>query len=136
EEHRDRGHATVVEAQDDDREEKPRDPDDEEEPPEAGRLAESTLQVDVVHRVTISKRPTAGGGSRTYARAVSVRWRSRADALAAQTAAARQHATRLPGATLVGEVLERERRLGGALIEAGVAVPLFLWLAPLRPLVA
>ena len=51
-------------------------------------------------------------------------------ALAARAEVLRRRAERLPGAPLVVEVLETERRLGGVLIEAGVAFRFFLWLVP------
>ena len=51
-------------------------------------------------------------------------------ALAARAELLRRRAERLPGAPLVVEVLETERRLGGVLIEAGVAFRFFLWLVP------
>lgn len=47
-------------------------------------------------------------------------------ALAARAEVLRRRAERLPGAPLVVEVLETERRLGGVLIEAGVAFRFFL----------
>jgi uncharacterized BrkB/YihY/UPF0761 family membrane protein len=62
--------------------------------------------------------------------------RSRTEALAEHTASARRHARRLPGASLVVEVVESEARLGGVLIEAGVAFRLFLWLVPFGLVVA
>jgi uncharacterized BrkB/YihY/UPF0761 family membrane protein len=55
---------------------------------------------------------------------------TRAMALAARAEVLRRRAERLPGAPLVVEVLETERRLGGVLIEAGVAFRFFLWLVP------
>jgi uncharacterized BrkB/YihY/UPF0761 family membrane protein len=55
---------------------------------------------------------------------------TRARALAARAEAWRRRCERLPGAPLVLEVLETERRLGGVLIEAGVAFRFFLWLVP------
>ncbi len=42
----------------------------------------------------------------------------------------------MPGSRLVYEVLTAERRAGGALIEAGVAFRLFLWLVPFGLVVA
>ena len=62
--------------------------------------------------------------------AVAVEEQTRAQALAARAEAWRRRADRLPGAPLVVEVLETERRLGGVLIEAGVAFRFFLWLVP------
>ena len=56
--------------------------------------------------------------------------RTRAQALAAQAEVWRERAVRVPGAPLVVEVLETERRLGGLLIESGVAFRFFLWLVP------
>lgn len=56
--------------------------------------------------------------------------RTRARVLAAQAEIWRRRAVRLPGAPLALEVLETERRLGGVLIEAGVAFRFFLWLVP------
>jgi len=67
---------------------------------------------------------------------VDVGRRPKSEALAARAAAARRHAERLPGASLVREVLETERRLGGVLIEAGVAFRFFLWLVPFGLVVA
>ena len=58
------------------------------------------------------------------------------EALTAQAATARRYAGRIPGASFVGEVLETERRLGGVLIEAGVAFRFFLWLVPVGLVVA
>jgi uncharacterized BrkB/YihY/UPF0761 family membrane protein len=55
---------------------------------------------------------------------------TRARALAARAELWRRRAERLPGAPLTLEVLETERRLGGMLIEAGVAFRFFLWLVP------
>lgn len=55
---------------------------------------------------------------------------TRAQALAARAEIWRERAGHLPGAPLVLEVLETERRLGGVLIEAGVAFRFFLWLVP------
>jgi uncharacterized BrkB/YihY/UPF0761 family membrane protein len=55
---------------------------------------------------------------------------SRARALAARAEVWRRRCERLPGAPLALEVLETERRLGGVLIEAGVAFRFFLWLVP------
>ena len=55
---------------------------------------------------------------------------TRAQALAARAEIWRRRAERLPGAPLALEVLETERRLGGVLIEAGVAFRFFLWLVP------
>jgi uncharacterized BrkB/YihY/UPF0761 family membrane protein len=63
--------------------------------------------------------PSVGTGEQT-----------RAHALTARAEAWRRRAARLPGAPLVLEVLETERRLGGVLIEAGVAFRFFLWLVP------
>jgi uncharacterized BrkB/YihY/UPF0761 family membrane protein len=56
--------------------------------------------------------------------------KTRGQVVAAQAEAWRRRAERLPGAPLVVEVLETERRLGGVLIEAGVAFRFFLWLVP------
>lgn len=56
--------------------------------------------------------------------------RSRTEALTLRAEAARRHAERLPGASLFQEVLAIERRLGGPLLEAGVAFRFFLWLVP------
>jgi uncharacterized BrkB/YihY/UPF0761 family membrane protein len=56
--------------------------------------------------------------------------RSRTEALAVRATAARRQAERLPGASLLQEVLAVERRLGGPLLEAGVAFRFFLWLVP------
>ncbi|HEY7604342.1 MAG TPA: YhjD/YihY/BrkB family envelope integrity protein [Gaiellaceae bacterium] len=55
---------------------------------------------------------------------------TRGQALAVRAEVWRQRASHLPGAPLVLEVLETERRLGGVLIEAGVAFRFFLWLVP------
>jgi uncharacterized BrkB/YihY/UPF0761 family membrane protein len=42
----------------------------------------------------------------------------------------RRRSERLPGASIVREVMEDERDLGGALIAGGVAFRIFLWLVP------
>jgi len=55
---------------------------------------------------------------------------TRAQALAARAEIWRERAGCLPGAPLALEVLETERRLGGVLIESGVAFRFFLWLVP------
>jgi uncharacterized BrkB/YihY/UPF0761 family membrane protein len=58
------------------------------------------------------------------------RAQTRTEALATRAGIWRERAGHLPGAPLVLEVLETERRLGGVLIEAGVAFRFFLWLVP------
>jgi uncharacterized BrkB/YihY/UPF0761 family membrane protein len=62
--------------------------------------------------------------------------RSRLEGLSQRAAAAQRHAERVPGSDLVREVLMTEREAGGALIEAGVAFRLFLWLVPFGLVVA
>lgn len=61
---------------------------------------------------------------------------SRTAALAARLSAARTRAETLPGGSLVREVLETERDLGGGLIAGGVAFRVFLWLVPFGLVVA
>jgi uncharacterized BrkB/YihY/UPF0761 family membrane protein len=62
--------------------------------------------------------------------------RSRIEALPAWAEEARRQTERVPGSKLVYEVLATERRVGGPLIEAGVAFRLFLWLVPFGLVVA
>jgi uncharacterized BrkB/YihY/UPF0761 family membrane protein len=61
---------------------------------------------------------------------------SRTAALAARLTAARARAETLPGGSLVREVLQTERELGGGLIAGGVAFRVFLWLVPFGLVVA
>jgi uncharacterized BrkB/YihY/UPF0761 family membrane protein len=61
---------------------------------------------------------------------------SRTAALAARLTAARARAETLPGGSVVREVLETERDLGGGLIAGGVAFRVFLWLVPFGLVVA
>jgi uncharacterized BrkB/YihY/UPF0761 family membrane protein len=61
---------------------------------------------------------------------------SRTAALAERLTAARARAEALPGGSLVREVLETERELGGGLIAGGVAFRVFLWLVPFGLVVA
>lgn len=61
---------------------------------------------------------------------------ARTAALAERLAAARQRAEELPGGSLVSEIVESERELGGGLIAGGVAYRLFLWLVPFGLVVA
>jgi uncharacterized BrkB/YihY/UPF0761 family membrane protein len=61
---------------------------------------------------------------------------SRTAALAERLTAARGYAETLPGASLVREVVESERDLGGGLIAGGVAFRVFLWLVPFGLVVA
>jgi membrane protein len=62
--------------------------------------------------------------------------RSRREELRRRATAATARADRLPGAFLTRELLQRERSLGGVLLEAGVAFRLFLWLVPFGLVVA
>jgi uncharacterized BrkB/YihY/UPF0761 family membrane protein len=62
--------------------------------------------------------------------------RSRSAALAGRLAELGRRGEQLPGAPLVREVLENERRLGGPLLAGGVAFRMFLWLTPLGLVVA
>jgi uncharacterized BrkB/YihY/UPF0761 family membrane protein len=62
--------------------------------------------------------------------------RSRTAALAEQLEAMRARSEKLPGASLVREVLQSERDLGGGLIAGGVAFRIFLWLVPFGLVVA
>jgi uncharacterized BrkB/YihY/UPF0761 family membrane protein len=61
---------------------------------------------------------------------------SRTAALAARLTAARARAETLPGGSLVREIAESERELGGGLIAGGVAFRVFLWLVPFGLVVA
>jgi uncharacterized BrkB/YihY/UPF0761 family membrane protein len=62
--------------------------------------------------------------------------RSRTTALAERLEAMRARSETLPGASLVREVLQSERDLGGGLIAGGVAFRIFLWLVPFGLVVA
>jgi uncharacterized BrkB/YihY/UPF0761 family membrane protein len=62
--------------------------------------------------------------------------RSRLETISGWAATARGHADRVPGASVVNEVVASEGALGGTLIEAGVAFRLFLWLVPFGVVVA
>jgi uncharacterized BrkB/YihY/UPF0761 family membrane protein len=61
---------------------------------------------------------------------------SRTAALAERLSAARDRAEELPGGSLVREIVDSERELGGGLIAGGVAFRLFLWLVPFGLVVA
>jgi uncharacterized BrkB/YihY/UPF0761 family membrane protein len=61
---------------------------------------------------------------------------SRTAALAERLTAARARAEAMPGGSLVREVLETERELGGGLIAGGVAFRVFLWIVPFGLVVA
>jgi uncharacterized BrkB/YihY/UPF0761 family membrane protein len=62
--------------------------------------------------------------------------RMRRQALRDHASSAAARAYRLPGADVTREILQRERALGGVLLEGGVAFRLFLWLVPFGLVVA
>jgi uncharacterized BrkB/YihY/UPF0761 family membrane protein len=62
--------------------------------------------------------------------------RSRKAVLAERLESIRAQSERLPGASLVREVLQREWKLAGGLLAGGVAFRLFLWLVPFGLVVA